>query len=360
MTEPDNSNKDSLTIEDVFALIRSGNASHEAHDHWKAATTYNQVQRQLQQLTSDEKDIQKLYHAQCVEYLGKARKSLIEALQVDTKNDTQDETQPSRLLESFDEASISERLHLFGSLFAGPVSESMATTTKTETTEQSLEARLMNLNNQLPSSLKTEQERIRDLNRGLRRLGLAGIDDGTSKKTPFGPNSAFNIDVQPPKSEDEQVEDIINMANDEVKLERQTESQHGDKDDEDAVAVDDDDDESNDPGATLLDLAARAASGENVVDSEAAAALRMGEDDSVGSVSDVDDSDVADLTPEQIQNMHEQLVEAQVQLSTLTAMFQTEGDETTEVEFDPFTGKHLLHNVRVSLQKLSDQWKASS
>lgn len=77
--------------------------------------------------------------------------------------------------------------------------------------EDDLEARLRTLNKSLPSGFKSTDERVSDLHEGMNKLGMSAY---TQKKSPFA-----NFDDELPKSEDEQIDEIMAMARDEAMLE---------------------------------------------------------------------------------------------------------------------------------------------
>jgi hypothetical protein len=115
----------------------------------------------------------------------------------------------------------------------------------------SIEERLQELNNSLPSGFKTSEERMAEINKGLNKLGLSLY----TQKEPF---ARFH-DAVVPKSDDEQVEEIMAQAKDEVELERHLGSvaasatarpsdSYEDGDDDD-----DDDDDADQPGDELLE-----------------------------------------------------------------------------------------------------------
>ena len=68
-------------------------------------------------------------------------------------------------------------MKLFGCLFAKEPEDPKTIHEQ----ESSLEARLQELNASLPAAFKTEKERMRDLNRGLARLGLSLIPDAAAE-----------------------------------------------------------------------------------------------------------------------------------------------------------------------------------
>jgi hypothetical protein len=114
--------------------------------------------------------------------------------------------------------------------------------------QMSLEERLRNLNESLPSGFKTSEERMNDLNRGLNRLGLSMYE----QKTPF---SRF-IEDSIPKDEDDQVVEIMAQAKDEVHFENamaQNSTTGMVKKSNEDDSISDVDDDSDSDGDELLD-----------------------------------------------------------------------------------------------------------
>jgi hypothetical protein len=119
----------------------------------------------------------------------------------------------------------------------------------------SLEERLQNLNKTLPSSFKSTDERMSEVNKGLNKLGLSLY----TQKEPFARFPTQEL----PKSEEEQIDEIMNQAKDEANVEEQiinnnnvnnNNNQSNKEEEEDEIfedSVDDDDDD--DEGDLLLD-----------------------------------------------------------------------------------------------------------
>jgi len=82
-----------------------------------------------------------------------------------------------------------------------------------EEQQWSLEERLQELNASLPNDLKSADERMKDLDKGLNRLGLSVFP----QKAPF----ARFMKEELPKDEDEQIADVIAQAQDEVAVDQQ-------------------------------------------------------------------------------------------------------------------------------------------
>ncbi|OEU20866.1 hypothetical protein FRACYDRAFT_234498 [Fragilariopsis cylindrus CCMP1102] len=114
----------------------------------------------------------------------------------------------------------------------------------------SLEERLQNLNKTLPSSFKSTDERMSEVNKGLNKLGLSLY----TQKEPFARFATEEL----PKSEEEQIDEIMNQATDEANVEDQiiinnnNQSTKEVEEDENFEDSDDDDDD-DDEGDLLLD-----------------------------------------------------------------------------------------------------------
>ena len=121
----------------------------------------------------------------------------------------------------------------------------------------SLEERLQNLNKTLPSSFKSTDERMSEVNKGLNKLGLSLY----TQKEPFARFATEEL----PKSEEEQIDEIMNQAKDEANVEDQiiinnnnnnnnnNQSNKEEEEDEIFEDSDDDDDDNDDEGDLLLD-----------------------------------------------------------------------------------------------------------
>ena len=106
----------------------------------------------------------------------------------------------------------------------------------------SLEERLLELNASLPSGFKSESERMSDINRGLRALGLSSTI-ATNEKPKFDLCTV-------PLSPEEQIVEIIAQAKDEARLEsieNQSMGKGNFKTDQESVDSDFNDDDDIDP-----------------------------------------------------------------------------------------------------------------
>jgi hypothetical protein len=225
-------------------------------------------------------------------------------------------------------------LGVFARLFAKePLLSATATTEqqansrdadKVREQQSSLEQRLTQLNHDLPQGFKTSEQRMREINRGLNRLGFSlysAADEG--KK----------IGLEPPKSEMEQVHDIIAQAKDEVAM----------------------------LGTTT--------GGNNAEGAEATSACKNVDDVSSGDDSDllndsVDDScaDTVDqeLTQKQMIRIRECAVDAQAQLAQLIELLAIDPEGDAEIEFEPSAGKRALTLARKFLAKANREWQQAA
>ncbi len=231
------------SIDDALALLRQGKELEKEQKFWEATDMFLQGRQVLQSLAikqiivaEDDKKIVSLYEEKAQEYLRHSRKTLLEAMTL--------EIGPSAKREDFYENLTDEeaefRIRIFYSLFAKKV-ETREAEKDLVAKQWSIEERLQELNASLPSGFKTDQERMDSVNQGLNRLGLSLY----TQKRPF---ERFQDAL--PKSEEDQIEEIMAQAKDEVAFEHKLESglvatttlTHVDNDFDD----DDDDDEDND------------------------------------------------------------------------------------------------------------------
>jgi hypothetical protein len=199
----------SSDLDKAFELIKKGNAFEKSGNHWGAADSYGHAMMLLQQLAddtsgddSDEEQVKihRLYKTKSREYRKCARECLIKALTFEKEQDSQSDELPIAAMVSDEEAG--RRSNIFAMLYSKAVEEDVGDKTS------KLEERLMELNASLPSGFKTDTERLKDINRGLNRLGLSLYSSSDHQ-----PSSV----LEPPASEEEQVEQIIAQAQDEVK-----------------------------------------------------------------------------------------------------------------------------------------------
>ena len=393
-------------LEESFRLIQQGNEYAAMLDHWKAAHCFALAQAHLARLAAEHEQkshptssnsnsqemrkIAELYHQQSVEYLKKGRKALVQALEQDTATDgpvlsTEDgifqqqgpststtssspsagavedalqllsavsTTTTSRLLHDLSDEDAAHRRNLFSRLFAKLEEEEDAAADTVEEQESALAARLAQLTHALPRSVKSEQEQMRELNRGLARLGLEPVHDATASaphqhhmRTTGG--LMFGIDVAP-KTECEQVAEIIAQAKDEMAL------NHGGGGGDDDAALAEAAAAGRIPQLTAEALMATNRSEEDDDDiDESVAEDEDGEDSNIS-----DDDDDVEWTPELCRDLHHRLAEAQASLSELVALFAEDTAGDVAIEFDPARGKAILRDTRLRLRQVAQQWSA--
>jgi hypothetical protein len=336
-----NSKSNGDALEAAFRFIREGNELTEAKGHWKAADNYSQARNILQQLceeapqNNDEQiKITALYLQQSADYLQRARGSIVSALQQETAEDRkictslQDATTnggvpQSTLLNSLSEDECVFRMKLFGRLFAKELDDPKSVPEQ----QSSLEARLQQLNDSLPRAFKTEKERMRDLNRGLARLGVSNYTEQQQQQQ----GHVFGIADAVPKTESEQLDWIIAQAKDEVAV-------------------------TGGPVADGTALAEAAAAGLIIAPDVTIDVPLINDSDSEDALS-MDDED-ANLTPKICSDLRSELVAAQVSLSELIALFEVDQGNDAEIEFNQAQGKKLLNNTRVLLRQVTEKWNA--
>jgi hypothetical protein len=240
-------------IEEVFELIQEGKTLRKS-DPWRAADKFVQARMLLNLLvteqprsTEEEKQIATLYERQAREYLNQSRECLIDAMREEKERDEKEE---KLLLSDLTDEQAEARLNTFSSLFSRKMESNIEDNAGEN--EPSIEERLRNLNASLPSGFKTSEERMSDLNQGLNKLGLSLY----TQKAPFARFMKDEI----PKDEEEQVEDIMAQAHDEIDFEKnctvtsETVSKPSASLDEDDDDDDDDDDsEEEDEEDALLE-----------------------------------------------------------------------------------------------------------
>lgn len=358
MTPTSKQNDDAL--EEAFRLIATGNEQEDAKDHWKAADLYSQARGILQRLstappsgstsstslvdTNDDEHakITSLYRQKSEEYLRRARGALILALQEESDVDddysqtTHATPKPTTLLSRLSEEECFYRMNIFGRLFGRELEETKTMHEK----ESALSARLQELSDSLPATFKSEAERVRDLNRGLARLGLSSISTTASSdadRRSIGGGVDNTIFV--PQSESEQVEWILAQAKDEV---RRTVGSNQ---------------YANDSA-----LAEAAASGKfklNALEDSPMDENDDGDDDiQDDSVEFSTSDDDADLTPEICKDLHLKMTAAQVSLSELVALFDVDQGNDAAIEFEQPRGKALLRQTRLLLREVTEKWAA--
>jgi hypothetical protein len=211
------------TIEDALKILAQGKAFEKDHEFWNAVDKFLQGRTVLETLaenhprsTEEDRRIASLYNEKALEYLWHSRTTLIEALKAEVQ------LEPNQLdgISSLTDDQVALRNRLFCSLFSKPPAETSQPQEQQQEQQQelmeqqqlSIEERLMELNASLPSGFKTDSERLATINRGLNKLGLSLY----TQKAPF---ASFQETL--PKSEDEQIDEIMAQAADELAVERQ-------------------------------------------------------------------------------------------------------------------------------------------
>ena len=373
-------------LEQIFACIEKGNVLSDEKKYWEAAKAYTEARRQLLTLTeqnSNDNDeaaeaaqIRQLYRSQARDYLHRARSTLVEALKQEDAADMalkldqptrheqfattdKDDVNNGKEDDDDDNGESLERIKLFAWLFANEQSlhvATEATATATETTapeeqQSSLEDRLRALNASLPQSVKSSDERMRELNKSLRHLGIAVPSSSTPKSNLF--------EVGAPKSEFDQVADIINQVKDEARMQEL----HPDNKEEISSTME------AGTSSSKVDISDAA---DKLVDSmmdavQAAKSLQTdgddNDDDDDPEGSDEDDGDDGGANPfmaDDLAYFQDRVNEAQTSLAELNAMLERDQDDAAEdvgLLFDPDTGKHALDSALRYLQQVQKRWK---
>lgn len=212
------SNEGGNKLDKAFELLHQGKSLQSKGEYWNAADCLVQARIILQDLakqhptsTEEEQQIAKLYDEQALEYLHQSRQCLIEAMKSETEHEAKPGSTFAMSLLTDEQAEI--RIRTFYSLFSRPVTIQEGPPSKKEEEKNvidqqwSIEERLLDLNKSLPSGFKTTDERMGEINRGLNKLGLSLYD----QREPFS-----RLQEEIPKSTEEQVDDIIAQAQDEV------------------------------------------------------------------------------------------------------------------------------------------------
>jgi hypothetical protein len=296
MTESNscNNNSSEETIEKAFELLKEAKALESSKEFWNATAKYIESHQILQFLAdeatlaaasaaaaasndddngkskAEQEQIAKLYTTKANEYWSHSRQCLIKAMEQEkTKDDnTKNNGETTSLLSLLDDDQAQKRNHTFITLFSRPIKKE-ETITKTlvddtgkDTTsvldqQWSIEERLQELNKSLPSGFKTSEERMAEINKGLNKLGLSLY----TQKEPFS-SSKFHDTI--PKSEEEQIDEIMAQAQDEAALDKQQmvgaavsttmkSNNYTNNDDSDSDDGDSDDDDKDEPGDELLE-----------------------------------------------------------------------------------------------------------
>jgi len=247
---------------DPFDLISRGNDVSEAGDAWAASYLYNRASSLLANLaTATRKDagglrkdcststsscddgdgglgdfrarirravelerIANLYETESGEYYTKSQQELVRALQLEIDTSS---GRPSESRHSMSAEELARRRTIFELAFGTvpgtdqsldiPSVLSLSTIRNDEDGDKEvsdvevLSARLASFESTIPSALKSDEERLRDLNAGLKGLGY---------HLPTSPDIKRHFDIHTHKpTDDEQVRQIVEMAKDEARLE---------------------------------------------------------------------------------------------------------------------------------------------
>ena len=319
-------------------------------------------------IEDEDTKIMTLYQQQADEYFFRARKALLQAMKVENQVDEmlrqqqqrqqqQPQQQPPQQQEQGAAPTTTEtmgsgcgadrlpdeiahdRLELFSRLFARDCHKDMIQSAAAaaasshppdiQEMQSSIEQRLLQLNDSLPVGFKTSEQRMREINRGLNRLGfsLYSASEG---------NGLARTAL--PKSEEEQVNEIIAQARDEVALNQDTIT-------------------NNSNPFTPLEPTATVANDGQVHQNDTADSDLDSIDDEKSDNSTVDDE--PDLTLDQIRCIREKAVEAQVHLAQLIALLEIDQSGDAEIQFCPSTGKHTLNEARKLLQSAAIEWTSN-
>ena len=211
-----------------------------------------------------------------------------------------------------------------------------------------MEDRFRALNASLPSSVKTSDERMRDINKGLRSLGIS-VPSSSAPKV----QELFEANA---KSDVEQVEDIIAQAKDEALLGGHQNALSSSS--APSTATSGDDAGTGDTAEKLI----------NSMMDTVEAAKAMGskdddvDDDDYDSPSQEDDGGMegdndSPFSSSDLAYFQDRVNEAQAALAELNALLDIDEDEDADLLFDADTGKHALDNALQYLQQVKKRWK---
>jgi hypothetical protein len=238
--------QDNSRLEEAFALIGKGNQFEEEKDFWEATqcfcdamTALFQLAVELEPTTPQEEKIEELYQTQCREYLHRARRALIAAL---TAEDAVDHDESSRDADpkfiTLTNEEARQRVQLFSTLYSKELELELEDLALPEVPEavaeqqSSLEERLRSLNDSLIPSLKTEDERMKDINQTLKGLGVNVYSHADEPK---------RQDLDIPVSKEDQIAQIMAQAKDEAVYDTVHGKGGGNTDDDDVILTDDED-----------------------------------------------------------------------------------------------------------------------
>ena len=227
-------------VEATFALLEAAKKLESESRYWTATEKYIQAQKFLTLLAEEKsseaaaldanssemqglQQITQLYRSKADEYWKQSRKCLIQAMEQEKKLDEQ----PPNLREVLDDDQARARNASFSTLFSKVMEPPKAVESKPApqpapvANAGDLESRLRALNSSLPSGFKTVDERMSDVQNGMAKLGMSSIY--TQPKQSY---TIFDDELE--KSEDEQIEEIMAQAKDEVMVDKMNQESNGD------------------------------------------------------------------------------------------------------------------------------------
>ncbi|KAL7567541.1 hypothetical protein ACA910_016961 [Epithemia clementina (nom. ined.)] len=391
-------NEGNPILEETFSSIEKGYVLEKKEEYWKATHAFFKAHGLLKQLagvdsascnddrkvensqdaaatdstdtSAEQEKVLKLYRQQADQYFHKSRQTLIKALQDESEHDKKQQADDQNMnsvpehrnsvssSNSLTDEEVQDRLLVFASLFGreddvmalrmmkdrnNKASSATHHSQPVDDQQMSLEERLLALNKSLPSAFKTSEERMRDINQGLNKLGfkLYSSTDNSDKR--------LLLDVAP-KSETEQVDDIIAQAKDEVIMSQQHPLAGG---------------AANNNICVGTNSHARLPSTNDVFLDDAGDSDLLDEDEWNDGV---DDEDNFDLAKEDLVAIRDKVNEAQsslAQLNTLLAAVCDKGEEdeditntnSDDVTFDQRSAKKALRDARVHLQLATQRWR---
>jgi hypothetical protein len=263
------------SVERAFELLQQAKSLEANKDFWKASEVYVQARQLLQALADEaactspeetnyeeQQQISILYSDKAQEYWSQSRQCLIQAMEQEKKKDEDDvkkDRTASPSCNLIDDDQAEARNQTFSALFSRTIAEKVTNIQNDENIidqQWSIEERLQELNKSLPSGFKTDDERMAEINKGLNKLGLS------LPHTQQKPFARFQDAL--PKSEEEQIDDIMAQAQDEAVFEQHQERMSGiggasvvplakTHDDDEADLSNDDDDSDDESGDEELE-----------------------------------------------------------------------------------------------------------
>jgi len=306
-------------LDQAFASIEEGNELLDRNEFLEASKAFHKATLVLEQhakVANDEK-VASLLSQQRVEYLKKGQSAFISYLETIVIENNEGGCAESH---SFIPVAHRQQGHqLFIDLFLNQEMKSdHQRTTERVLTTNSLEERLQRLNMSMPKPLKSDQERLHDLHQGMERLGwtLHSSRGRNGSNVIFSPKSL---------SESEQIDEIINQANDEVAI------------------------------SNLGNLMGCNTSTDYHDDD----ILDVGDDESTFSSSSQGlKLSSHDLTTLDIETLQDHMASAQAKLAELVALFQLDEDEDAEIQFESSYGRKTLRDAIQELRRAEKFWKS--